>query len=112
MYILSIYVYACYQVIALPHAKFTFMLLYTTLNLKDCKIIIDHFEIADRFCKYFTNIGPDLARKILQANSSFHTFLTNDINENSPITLDQSNVDELHEICHAQFSVRKSSWAC
>ena len=81
--------------------KFTFILLYTTLNLKACKIIIDHFEIADRFCKYFTNIGPHLASKIPQANSSFHTFLTNDINKNSPITLDQTNVDELHEICHS-----------
>ena len=60
------------------------------------KIITDHFEIADRFCKYFTNIGPDLASKIPQANSSFRTFLTN--NENSPITLGQANVDELDEI--------------
>ena len=32
-------------------------------------------EIANKFCKYFTNIGPNLARAIRDVNSSFTSFL-------------------------------------
>lgn len=37
----------------------------------DNKEISDPIEIADRFCDYFTNVGPNLARKI-QPSSSTH----------------------------------------
>ena len=39
------------------------------------KTITDPVEIADTFCKYFTNIGPNLARAIRDVNSSFSSFL-------------------------------------
>ena len=62
-------------------------------------MITDHLEIADRFCKYFINIGPALASKIPQINSSFCTYLTS--NENSAIFISPTNADELDEICRS-----------
>ena len=47
--------------------------------------ITDPVEVADRFCKYFTNIGPNLASAIPTVNTSFRSFLDN--NNNTPITL-------------------------
>ena len=38
------------------------------------KTITDLVEIADKLCKYFTNIGPNLARAIRDVNSSFRFF--------------------------------------
>ena len=32
--------------------------------MSEGKMITDHFEIANRFCKYFTDIGPALASRI------------------------------------------------
>ena len=37
--------------------------------------ISDPKEIADQFCKYFTNIGPSLASKIPRSLNSFSHFL-------------------------------------
>ena len=48
------------------------------------KTITDPVENADKFCKYFTNIGPNLARAIRDVNSSFSSFL-GDVNH-PPIT--------------------------
>ena len=53
--------------------------------------------IADRFCKYFTNIGPSLASAIPAANSIFRSFLIN--NNNNPITLKPTTKTELENIC-------------
>jgi hypothetical protein len=61
------------------------------------KTITDPLEIADKFCKYFTNIGPSLASKIPSVNSSFRSFLTD--NENPPINLSPTNINELETIC-------------
>ena len=36
---------------------------------------MDPVEIAAKFCKYFTNIGPNLARGIRDLNFSFSSFL-------------------------------------
>ena len=36
------------------------------------KTMTDPEEIADKFCKYFTNIGPNLAGAICDVNSSSH----------------------------------------
>ena len=66
--------------------------------MSDGKMITDHFEIANRFSKYFTDIGPTLASRIPSTNFSFCSFLTD--NENSPIILNETNVHELEEICH------------
>ena len=38
--------------------------------------ISDPKEIADQFCKYFTNIGPSLASKIPRSLNSFSLFLS------------------------------------
>ena len=32
-------------------------------------------KVANKFCKYFTNIGPSLADKIALASKSFHDFI-------------------------------------
>ena len=59
--------------------------------------ITDPVEIANRHCKYFTNIGPNLASAIPAVNSSFLSFLT--CNNNTAITLKPSTVRELENIC-------------
>ena len=61
------------------------------------KTITDPMEIADKFCKYFTNIGPNLASAIRDVNSSFTSFLGN-VNH-PPITLKPTNPCELESIC-------------
>ena len=61
-------------------------------------MIMDHFEIANRFCKYFSDIGPSLASRIPSTNFSFRCFLTD--NENCPIILNETNAHELEETCH------------
>ena len=66
--------------------------------MSEGKMITGHFEIANRSCKYFTDIGPALASRIPSANFSFRSFLTD--NENSPIILNETDVHELEEICH------------
>ena len=61
------------------------------------KTITDPVEIADKFCKYFTNIGPNLASAIRDVNSSFSSFL-GDVNH-PPITLQPIDPYELESIC-------------
>ena len=56
-------------------------------------------EITDRFCKYFTNIGPNLAKAIPDVNSSFRSFLGDD--NHPPITLKPTDTRELESICSA-----------
>ena len=41
----------------------------------DSKIVFDPNEIVDKFCKYFTNIGINLANKIPSISTSFRTCL-------------------------------------
>ena len=54
--------------------------------MSEGKMITDHFEIANRFCRYFTDIGPALTSRIPSTNFSFPSFLTD--NENCrPISL-------------------------
>jgi hypothetical protein len=53
--------------------------------VSDGKVISDHFEIATRFCKYSTS-------KLL------FSFALED-NESSPIILNQTNGNELEDIC-------------
>ena len=42
----------------------------------DNQEISNPVEIANRFCDYFTNIGPNLAKKIPAATTSYHCSLT------------------------------------
>ena len=59
----------------------------------ESKTITDPVDIADKVCKYFTNIGPNLAREIRDVNSSFSFFL-GDVNH-PPITLQPTDPGEL-----------------
>ena len=44
--------------------------------LIDNKEITDPMEIANHFCEFFTNIGPNLAKITPSSTSSFHSFLS------------------------------------
>ena len=69
------------------------------------KTITDPTDIADRFCKYFTNIGPNLASAIPSVNSAtFRSFLGS--RDNPPIILKPTNARELENIC-TLFSPKK-----
>ena len=60
------------------------------------KTITDPEEIADKFSKYFTNIGPNLASAIRDVNSSVNSFI-GDVNL-PPITLKPTSPSELESI--------------
>ena len=49
--------------------------LQTTFN-NDNREISDPIEIADHFCEYFTNIGPNLASSIPPSSCSYRSFLS------------------------------------
>ena len=56
----------------------------------DEKVVSDPKEIADKFCKYFTNIGINLANKIPSVDTSFRISLGTTITETiwlKPVTL-------------------------
>jgi hypothetical protein len=63
------------------------------------KILTDPLEIANGFCEYFTNVGPNLAKKIPDANTPFSTFLSNRTKDS--IFLNPTNVTELTNICYS-----------
>ena len=63
----------------------------------DSREIDNPKEIANFFCKYFTNIGPNLARKISVSEKSHSSFLPPKL-VNS-IFLDAANYQEIIEIC-------------
>ena len=62
-------------------------------------------EIAERFCKYFTDIGPNLARAISSVNSSFRSHLGD--NNHSFINLKRTTTSELESIC-GMFASKKA----
>ena len=59
--------------------------------------IRDPTEVANRFCKYFTNIGPRLASAIPAVSPTFRSFLSG--NSNTALTLKPITVRELENIC-------------
>ena len=61
------------------------------------RTLTDPMEIADRFCKYFTNIGPNLAKSIPKVNPSFRSYLGDNIR--SSINLKPTTTSELESIC-------------
>ena len=64
----------------------------------DGKTITDPMDIADRFCKYVTNIGPNLASAIPTVNSAtFRSFLGS--RDYPPIILKPTDTCELENIC-------------
>ena len=62
-------------------------------------------EIAERFCKYFTDIGPNLARSISSVNPSFRSHLGD--NNHSFINLKPTTTSELESIC-GMFASKKA----
>ena len=69
----------------------------------DSREISNPKEIANFFCKYFTNIGPNLASKIPVSGKSHNSFLLPKL-VNS-IFLDAVNEQEIIEICSTFRSV-------
>ena len=64
----------------------------------DSQEISDPIEIANQFCKYFTNIGPSLASKIPVSEKSHNSFLSPKL-VNS-LFLETANELEIVEICN------------
>ena len=54
-------------------------------------------EVANKFCKYFTNIGPNLADKIAPASKSFQDFI-NSVPSDSLSSFNHVTVEELKSI--------------
>ena len=54
-------------------------------------------KISDRFCKYFANIGPNLAKSIPSVNPSFRSYLGD--NNHPSINLKLTTASELESIC-------------
>ena len=67
--------------------------------------LTDPIEIADRFCKYFTNTGPNLARSIPSVNPSFFFYLGD--NNHPSINLKPTTTSELESIC-GMFAPKKA----
>ena len=65
--------------------------------------LTDSVEIADRLCKYFTNIGPNLARSIPNVNPSFRYNLGD--NNHPSSDLKHTTTTELEIIC-CMFSLK------
>ena len=63
----------------------------------DNKEITDPMEIANHFCEFFTNIGPNLAKKIPSSTSSFRSFLSGSFINS--IFLEPTTEHEISEIC-------------
>ena len=63
----------------------------------DNKEITDPMEIANHFCDFFTNIGPNLAKMIPPSTSSFRSFLSGCFINS--IFLEPTTEHEISEIC-------------
>ena len=63
----------------------------------DNKEITDPMEIANHFCEFFTNIGPNLAKMIPSSTSSFRSFLSGSFINS--VFLEPATEHEIYEIC-------------
>ena len=54
-------------------------------------------EIANHFCEFFTNIGPNLAKMIPSSTSSFRSFLSGSFRNS--IFLEPTTELEISEFC-------------
>ena len=91
--------------------KSTWKVLNEILNRKNCQRklpsifskdsieISDPKEVANQFCKYFTNIGPSLASKIPKSTNSFSQFLPDRL-VNS-VFLELVNEKEIIDVCNS-----------
>ena len=72
------------------------------------RTLTDPMEIADRFCKYFTNIGPNLAKCIPSVNPSFRSYLGE--NNHPSFNLQPTTTSELESICSMHVHFKEGSW--
>lgn len=63
------------------------------------KILTDPLEIANGFCDYFTNVGPNLAKRIPVVCTSFTLFLSDRTKDS--LFLYPTNNAELTNICQS-----------
>ena len=61
--------------------------------------LTDPKDIANSFCIFFANIGPELASKIPHHNVSFRSFL--DLSYSESMFLCPTNKNELQDICYS-----------
>ena len=78
---------------------------YPASFTKNTMEISNPTDIANKFCDYFTNIGPNLASKIPSTNSSPKDFLSSALSES--ISLQPLTVDELNNIAKS-FNANKA----
>ena len=67
--------------------------------------LTDPVEIANRFCKYFINIGPNLARSTPSVNPSFRSYLSDNNHPSSDLKPTTTGV--LESIC-GMFALKKA----
>ena len=72
------------------------------------RTLTDPMEIADRFCKYFTNIGPNLTKCIPSVNPSFRSYLGE--NNHPSFNLQPTTTSELESICSMHVHFKEGSW--
>ena len=94
---------------AKSNVKITWKLLNEVLNKSHFKQKLPHtfhFKnqtlddpklIAERFCDYFTSIGPNLAKKILPSSKSYRSFLSG--NYLHPFILKEATEQEIIHVC-------------
>ena len=58
---------------------------YPASFTKNVREIRNPTDIANKFCDYFTNIGPNLASKIPSSNSSLKDFLSSSLSESTSL---------------------------
>ena len=104
--------------LARGNLKVTWKILYEIINKKRSKTknpssfiyndkeINDPVKIANKFCEFFTNIGPNLAGKIPNTHLSYHTFLQNGISKS--LFLKPVRVNEIRQIA-SKFKSGKAS---
>ena len=64
----------------------------------DNETVSDSKSIADGFCKYFSNVGPEFANKIPKSNQSPHHYLKlKKRRNNTSIFLSPTDPDEIHK---------------
>ena len=63
-------------------------------------------EIADRFCKYFTNIGPNLTKCIPSVNPCFRPYPGD--NNHPSFNLQPTTTSELESILACMFTSKKA----
>ena len=78
-----------------------------TIFKSDGQEISDPVEVADRFCSYFSSIGPNLAKKIQPPPCSHKDFLSGSFRES--IFFSPATEDEIITITHSFASAKADS---